>query len=173
MQDIHLLSRIGFGCYRVSAKSPEHRAALKAALSSGCNLIDTSANYMGGQSEELVGLLLREIPDGTAFVVTKAGYVSPPDHAFLRDHPHILSNCAQLADGTLHCLDPDFLRFQLEQSLQRLGRNWIDGFLLHNPDYHLDMGVAAYQRIGRAFAMLEELARNGTIRFYGISSPSL
>ena len=48
-------SRLGFGTYRVDTREPEHREALKKALREGVNLIDTSTNYMDGDSERLVG----------------------------------------------------------------------------------------------------------------------
>jgi aryl-alcohol dehydrogenase-like predicted oxidoreductase len=35
-------SQVGFGCYRVDQGNPEHEKALRQALLSGINLIDTS-----------------------------------------------------------------------------------------------------------------------------------
>src|SRR5829696_4706813 len=52
------VSLVGFGGYRTGRKSPDHRAALTAALAAGVNLIDTSSNYMLGDSERLVGQAL-------------------------------------------------------------------------------------------------------------------
>jgi aryl-alcohol dehydrogenase-like predicted oxidoreductase len=40
-----IVSRLGFGGYRVDDETPEHRAALERALQAGVNLIDTSSNY--------------------------------------------------------------------------------------------------------------------------------
>ena len=75
------VSTIGFGCYRVSLGNAAHETALKKALESGINLIDTSTNYGDGKSEELVGNVLKDfekenhrITDGV-MVVTKVGYV--------------------------------------------------------------------------------------------------
>ncbi|MBM2837345.1 MAG: hypothetical protein HW409_1534, partial [candidate division NC10 bacterium] len=57
-------SRLGFGTYRVDTREPEHRNALTKALREGVNLIDTSTNYMDGDSERLVGSVLREMIKG-------------------------------------------------------------------------------------------------------------
>src|SRR5437762_1252851 len=44
------VSLVGFGGYRTGTSNPDHRAALEAALAAGVNLIDTSSNYMLGDS---------------------------------------------------------------------------------------------------------------------------
>lgn len=49
------VSPVGFGGYRIHDRVDEHREALKLALTSGCNLIDTSTNYGDGGSEKLIG----------------------------------------------------------------------------------------------------------------------
>ena len=49
------VSRAGFGSYRVSSGVEGHAMALRRALTCGINLIDTSANYADGASEELIG----------------------------------------------------------------------------------------------------------------------
>ncbi len=54
------VGRLGFGCYRVDDTTPDHREAIELALTSGCNLIDTSTNYTDGASERLVGAVLGE-----------------------------------------------------------------------------------------------------------------
>jgi len=74
-------SRLGFGTYRVDTRDIEHRDALKKALREGVNLIDTSTNYMDGDSERLVGSVLGElIKNGElireeVIIVSKIGYV--------------------------------------------------------------------------------------------------
>src|SRR4051812_25681639 len=75
------VSKVGFGCYRVNEFDPDHREALKQALLSGCNLIDTSSNYTDGSAERLVGEVTAELFASGALkreeivFVTKAGYV--------------------------------------------------------------------------------------------------
>ena len=55
------VSPVGFGCYRVDDRVPRHREALRLALLSGVNLVDTSTNYGDGHSEILVGKVLKEL----------------------------------------------------------------------------------------------------------------
>ena len=49
-----LVSRVGFGSYRVNEFDPDHREALRQALLSGCNLIDKDGKpellYSAGRS---------------------------------------------------------------------------------------------------------------------------
>ncbi|MCP5059225.1 MAG: hypothetical protein GY937_21170 [bacterium] len=165
----------------MSSRSPTHRLALIRALELGCNLIDTASNYAKGESEMLIGDVLHELGATDAFVVTKAGYVSEPDVAFLRPTldgdpgPEVVI----LDDGTRHCIHPVFLHRQIGRSLRRLRRSQVDGFLLHNPEYFLRTSGAAgsenelYRRIGAAFALLEELCDEGVIGSYGVSSNAL
>ncbi|KAF0957336.1 aldo/keto reductase [Rhodococcus sp. T7] len=146
------LSPIGFGSYRVSTS--EHGFALAEAIRLGCNLIDTAATYTNGYSERLVGAVVASVHSSAdTFVITKAGYPDPP--------------------GTQHSIAPDFLAASLDRSLERLGRPWVDGFLLHNPERLLDDGVETDEfadRVAAAFVFLEGCVSLGKIRFYGISS---
>jgi aryl-alcohol dehydrogenase-like predicted oxidoreductase len=69
------VSAVGFGGYRTGRSDPTHREALRAALQAGVNLIDTSSNYMLGDSERLVGEVLAEglVPRAAVGVDTKMG----------------------------------------------------------------------------------------------------
>ena len=55
--DVHPL---GFGCYRIADGNPVHESALREYLNRGGNLIDTSANYTDGLSEQLIGRVLKD-----------------------------------------------------------------------------------------------------------------
>jgi aryl-alcohol dehydrogenase-like predicted oxidoreductase len=179
---LNQLSRIGFGCYRVGANSNAHRDALRHALVSGCNLVDTSSNYAGGQSERVVGAVLSEIDSGDVFVMTKAGYLQGDDLALL---PDLVSGgvpedeVVSISDDSRHCIHPDFLAVQIARSCARLSRDWIDGFLLHNPEYYFNgssQDVSKeeyYRRIKNAFEFLEERVSKGLVRYYGVSSNTL
>ena len=70
---IEKLSKIGFGSHLTTYKNLNHRKALLYALENGCNLIDTSANYMEGESEILIGQVL-SASGRDAFVISKTGY---------------------------------------------------------------------------------------------------
>jgi hypothetical protein len=43
----------------------------------------------------------------------------------------------EYAEGLEHCIHPDFLDDQIGRSLDRLGLDALDGYLLHNPEYYL------------------------------------
>ena len=184
-------SRLGFGTYRVDMKDPEHRDALKKALREGVNLIDTSTNYMDGDSERLVGSVLRELVKGgelareEVIVVSKIGYVQGHNlkQAEAREQAgHPYPDMVKYGEGIWHCIHPEYLADQLTLSLDRLGLATLDVCLLHNPEYFLseaaryDGGDLAavrdnfYRRIEQAFAFLESQVAAGRIQYYGVSS---
>lgn len=181
------VSPVGFGCYRVRVDAPLHRRALADALRAGCNLVDTSTNYGDGRSEQLVGLVLAnlvqqgELRREHVVVVSKVGYVQGRNQERMiargRPYPEVV----EYAPDCWHCIHPQFVRDQLEESLDRLGLAELDVLLLHNPEYFLSdaahRGVdpqearAAFDdRIRRAFVALEELVAAGKIGSYGVSS---
>lgn len=168
-------SRVGFGAYRVSVEVEEHRRALHAALDAGCNLIDTASTYADGRSEELIGRVLRERSGIEAFVISKAGYIEPEDAELFATLPAARREL-ESAGPVPHSIHPDFLAARLRRTLARLGRERLDGFLLHNPEYYFGRespppsADELQQRITRAFAFLEEQVAAGALRYYGISS---
>jgi aryl-alcohol dehydrogenase-like predicted oxidoreductase len=175
---------LGFGCYRVGDGNAGHEAALRAYLDRGGNLIDTSANYTDGLSEQLVGRVLKEIAptimtNERAVIVTKGGYIQGHNMALARRQtfPEVVA----YADGLWHCIHPDFLETQIRLSAERLQVETIDVYLLHNPEYflteiaHHHPPAAAdhdefYRRIREAFRFLEAQVQEGRIRWYGVSS---
>ena len=184
-------SRLGFGTYRVDTRSPEHREALKKALQEGVNLIDTSTNYMDGDSERLVGSVLRELTKSNelareeVIVVSKIGYVQGENlkQAEAREkagRPY--PGMVKYGEGIWHCIHPEYLADQLTLSLDRLGLAAIDVCLLHNPEYflseaahHEDGDLAAtrdtfYRRLEQAFTFFELQVAAGRVRYYGVSS---
>jgi uncharacterized protein len=190
------VSRLGFGCYRVDDETPGHRAALARAIETGCTLIDTSTNYTDGHSESLVGEVLEDLRRRdparrrAVVLVSKIGYVQGRNLAlaFERDRARQpFPEMVRYMDGCWHCIHPEFLRDQLTRSRQRLRVETLDVCLLHNPEYFLSdaahrgdaqHGAAPieearaefYRRLRDAFAFLEEAAKAGEIRFYGVSS---
>lgn len=185
------VSRLGFGTYRVDTKTPEHKQAFKQALAAGCNLIDTSTNYMDGDSERLVGAVLSELVKAgqlareQVVVVSKIGYVQSQNLKLAeareksgRPYPDMV----KYGDGIWHCLHPEFLADQLALSLDRLGLATLDVCLLHNPEYFLSEAAhrkerdlvglreAFYGRLQRAFAYFETQVAAGRLQYYGVSS---
>ena len=169
----------GFGCYRVVNGNAGHEAALRHYLDLGGNLIDTSANYGDGASEELVAKVLANYPREKVIVVTKGGYIQGQNMALAEQRP--FPEVVHYGSGIWHCIHPEFLETQIELSLARLKQDHVDVYLLHNPEYFLE-DVAHrrkltpadhdefYRRIAEAFRFLEEKVAAGRIGWYGISS---
>lgn len=181
-----VVSALGFGSYRVDERSAEHVTALDMSLSSGINLIDTSTNYTDGSSETAIGKVLARHPRDEIVIVSKVGYVQGQALALVRGREQAgtpFPEVVKYADGCWHCIHPVFIADQLGRSLERLGVEKIDVYLLHNPEYfftdamkrHTDSPLATlreefYDRIRRAFSQLEEEVRRGRIGSYGVSS---
>jgi aryl-alcohol dehydrogenase-like predicted oxidoreductase len=183
-------SQAGFGCYRVSVGVVHHEKALRRALAAGINLIDTSTNYADGGSESLVGQVLENLIDAgdlardEVLVVSKVGYLQGQNLALSRERKQEgrpFPELVEYAEGLEHCIHPEFLRDQLQRSLQRLNLETLDFYLLHNPEYYLQWAhkgghaidaarAEYYRRIKEAFTYLEKEVAQGRIRYYGISS---
>jgi hypothetical protein len=186
-----LAGRIGFGGYRVDDGTPLFGEALGKALSSGCNLVDTSTNYTDGGSERMIGRQLAklvasgELRRDEVIVVSKIGYVQGGNLDIAKQRARGRSpfpEMVEYASGCWHCIHPDWLADQLERSLERLGLQTLDVCLLHNPEYFFsdrkqrkgrvtDADRAQfYERMERAFAYLETQVAEGRIGCYGVSS---
>lgn len=190
-----LVSKLGFGGYRVHDGEEAHRLALGSALAGGIGLVDTSTNYTGGGSERLVGAVLAEaiargvVRRDEVVVVSKAGYVQGEVLAEQARRTAAGSGEPELvrySDDCWHCIAPAFLREQVEATRSRTRLAHVDVLLLHNPEYFLmaavrdapGTDVAALRerfldRVRRAFRVFEELVLEGTIGAYGVSSNTL
>lgn len=184
------VSPVGFGSYRVDDRVARHREALRLALLSGVNLVDTSTNYGDGHSELLVGKVLREmaatgeIAREDVVVVTKAGYVQGQNLRDAHQRRKLGDPWPEMTEysrNCWHCISPPFLKDQLSASLGRLAMPRVDLLLLHNPEYFLadaehrnlplaEARDAFYDRMGRAFEQLEKEVAAGRIGAYGVSS---
>ncbi len=186
-----MVSRLGFGTYRVDDETPEHGAALERALLSGCNLIDTSTNYTDGGSERLVGEVLEalvasgKIQREDVVVVSKIGYIQGDNLKMAQARAAAgepFPEVVECGKGLWHCLHPVFLADQLQRSLDRLGLATLDFCLLHNPEYFLADAVSQgyadlerlreefYRRLEEAFHFFEGEVRAGRLLGYGVSS---
>lgn len=184
------VSGAGFGCYRVDVRSKEHQQALTKALLSGINLIDTSANYANGGSERLVGKVLCDllvagrIKREEVVVVSKVGYLQGENYSLSQKRKkegRPFKDLVLYGEGLEHCIHPEFLAEQLTRSLERLGLETVDCYLLHNPEYYLSWAkqenvpkteaqIEYLRRIRAAFIHLEDEVAAGRINYYGLSS---
>jgi aryl-alcohol dehydrogenase-like predicted oxidoreductase len=125
----------------------ESIAALHRAFDSGVNWVDTAAVYGLGHSEEVVGQVLREL-GGEVLVFTKCGrsWYGQPDGEVRND------------------LRPESIRFELEQSLKRLGTDHVDLYQFHWPD------PATGTPVEESWATMAELVTEGKARWAGVSN---
>ena len=125
----------------------ESIAALHRAFDSGINWVDTAAVYGLGHAEEVVGKVLREV-GGEVLVATKGGRV-------WRGRP----------EGEIgNDLRPESIRWELEQSLRRLGTDHVDLYQFHWPDR------ATGTAIEDSWATMAALVDEGKVRFAGVSN---
>jgi len=121
--------------------------AIHAALDAGVALFDTAASYGAGHSERVLGEALKGRRD-QAVIATKFGHlVNEADQAVYPDDTQLLAN----------------VRSDVENSLHRLGTDWIDIYQLHQAAYDPELAVELR-------AVLEELVLAGKIRWYGWST---
>ncbi len=171
------MSKVGFGGYRISIKSEDHERALRKAIIDGVSLIDTSSNYTDGDSERLIGKVLKEVsPAQRPLIVSKVGYIQGKNLEALSEleEKKRIDDIVHISSDLKHCIHPLFIEDQIQRTLDRLGLESIDVYLLHNPEYYLKSAGADkqeyYRRIQAAFEKMEELVDRGVIRHYGISS---
>jgi len=140
------VSEISFGAWAIGSMwgavdDRESLAALHKAVDLGVNFIDTADVYGMGRSERLIARLRKERKE-PIYVATKAGR---------RLSPHT-------ADGYNQA---NLTRF-IEDSLKNLETDCLDLVQLHCPP------VEVYYR-PEVFGALDDLARAGKIRHYGVS----
>ena len=148
------VSEIGYGAWGIAgdawlgAKDEESLKALNRAVDLGLNFIDTALAYGEGHSERLVGKIVKEREE-TIHVATKV----PPKN---RIWP--------APEGTApeETFPRDYVRECTEQSLSNLGLETIDVQQFHvwQDDW---TGVGDWQEA------VEDLKREGKIRFFGVS----
>ena len=69
-------------------------------------------------------------------------------------------------------MTPPYLQHQLDQSLANLGLECIDVYYIHNPESQLGSVPEAefYERLRRAFEVLESNIAGGKLRMYGVAT---
>jgi aryl-alcohol dehydrogenase-like predicted oxidoreductase len=123
------------------------RAVVDAAIDAGVTLFDTADIYgNSGGSETFLGELLEGRRDRVV-LATKFGY----EHATM-PYPENLGRKGSRA----------YVRYALEQSLQRLRTDRVDLYQMHSPD--------ASTPIEETLAALDELVGEGKVRYIGQSN---
>lgn len=125
--------------------NPDHDESIRmihTALDAGINFIDTADVYSVGESESIVGKALKGRRDDVV-LATKFGLPMGKD--------------ANQGGGS-----PRWIIRALEDSLRRLGTDYIDLYQMHRPDPNTD--------IDETLSVLSDLVRSGKIRAIGAST---
>jgi aryl-alcohol dehydrogenase-like predicted oxidoreductase len=115
---------------------------IHAALDAGINFVDTADVYSAGESEEIVGKALKGRRDD---VVLATKFWGP-----MGDDPNRRG------------VSRRWIIAEVENSLRRLGTDWIDLYQMHRPDPRTD--------IDETLGALTDLVRQGKLRYIGSSS---
>jgi aryl-alcohol dehydrogenase-like predicted oxidoreductase len=142
------VSTVGLGCNNFAARMADEDvpAVVNAAIDAGITLFDTADVYgNAGGSEILLGETLGS-RRGEAIIATKFGSdmrgANGPDWG---------------ARGSRR-----YIRIAVENSLRRLGTDWIDLYQLHEPDPNTP--------IEETLAALTEIVAEGKVRYIGSSN---
>jgi aryl-alcohol dehydrogenase-like predicted oxidoreductase len=112
------------------------------ALDAGINFVDTADVYSHGESEEIVGKALAGRRDEVV-LATKV-------HSPMDDDPNHRGNSRR------------WIMREVEDSLRRLGTDWIDLYQIHRPDPATD--------IDETLGALTDLVHTGKVRYIGHST---
>ena len=126
--------------------NPDHDDSIRiihAALDAGVNFIDTADVYGHGESEEIVGKALAAGRRDDIILATKF-------HNAMGDDPNQRGNSRR------------WIMRAVEDSLRRLGTDWIDLYQVHRIDPRTD--------IEETLSALSDLVHQGKVRYVGSST---
>jgi aryl-alcohol dehydrogenase-like predicted oxidoreductase len=136
------LGTMTFGNTQWGTDEPESQRIVDAFLDAGHNFVDTADVYNAGVSEEIVGRAIAK-KRGDVVLATKGYNVmgeGPNDRGSSRAH----------------------LTRALEDSLRRLGTDYVDLYQLHSWDHDTP--------IEESMATLDDFVRSGKVRYIGCSN---
>ena len=150
------ISPVGFGGWAIGgdrnatgslgpSDDREAVTAIRRALEFGVNWIDTAPGYGAGHSEELVGQAINGLAE-RPFIFTKCGFVWDARFAMV------------------NVITAASIRYEVEQSLRRLGVEAIDLYQIHWVEPEND------SLIEEAWATLADLKAAGKVRHVGVSN---
>lgn len=167
------LTEIGFGTAplgnrfkAVTEQTSQDLLSLSSQL--GINFIDTAPMYGQGLAEQRVANYLRRVDRTEIVLSTKVGRRLVPQNAFSVPLPdHIDPLPFEIVfdysyQGTIR---------SIEDSLQRLGTNYIDIALIHDCDYYTHgtrQAIAFTDALNGALNALTDLKRSGLVKAIGL-----
>jgi aryl-alcohol dehydrogenase-like predicted oxidoreductase len=149
------VSEVGFGVWTVSTgwwgEVDDERSVrlLRRAFEKGINYFDTADTYGSGLGETILAEAFGGMRDEVV-ISTKIGY-DFYNHTQRRGQQERPQDWSE-----------DFIRFALEQSLRRLGSDYVDFLQLHNTK----MDAIEDDEL---FGLMEEFKEEGKIRAYGVA----
>ena len=126
-----------------NADHDESVSIIHRALDAGINFIDTADVYSRGESEEIVGKALAGGRRDDVVLATKV-------HGDMGEGPNQRGNSRR------------WIVREVEDSLRRLGTDWIDLYQIHRPEQDTD--------IEETLSALTDLVRAGKVRYIGSST---
>ncbi|WP_280313878.1 aldo/keto reductase [Nocardia wallacei] len=148
-----IVSRMAFGAMTFTAGNNDIDAVYKVgaeladelvgrALEAGINFFDTADGYAGGESEVLLGRALRARRDEVV-IATKVGFRTG-------------ESLTQAGLSRRH------IQWSIDQSLRRLGTDWVDVYIAHRED--------PFTPLEETLAALDDVVRSGKARYLGFSN---
>ncbi len=122
----------------------DSRKIIKRALDLGINFFDTANVYAFGNSEKILGRAIRDLANRDEVVIATKVFGT------MREGPN--------GGG----LSRKHIFSQVEQSLDRLGVDYIDLYIIHRWDYHTP--------IEETMAALHDVIKSGKVRYIGASA---
>lgn len=171
------LSALGFGCAPVMGKvgKPQALRAMAEAFDLGVTHFDVARSYGFGQAEHVVGAFIRERRDKVT-VTTKFGVVPPRlslrtkalipvARTVAKFMPHLKAKLKKKSGQLLaeRNFDTAYARKCLDHSLTALATDYIDIYLVHEPEANLLKNPEELCRL------LEDSVRAGKIRRWGFA----
>lgn len=117
--------------------------AIHTAMELGINWIDTAPFYGWGHGERLVGDAIKG----------------------KRDQIYIFTKCGSINDGTggtIETLTPESIKREIDETLIRLGTDYVDLYQFHDPDPRTP--------IEESWETMQELIKAGKVRYGGLSN---
>ena len=159
------VTQLSFGCAPIGnllrvVSDEEAEAAVRSAIEAGVNYIDAAPFYGYGLAEQRMGRVLAEYPRKDFVVSTKVGRLIRPgkrtgtevydgDKSFYLAHDEMCCKLDYSYDGVMR---------SLEDSLERIGTDYVDILHIHDPDDHFEDAVKG------AYKALDKLRSDGTIK---------
>ena len=149
-----MVSAIGLGClgfgdpgrgaHNWTLREDEATSLLRHAVELGINFFDTANVYSAGHSEEILGAAVAEYcrRDEVVIATKVHGEMGPGPNEWGLSRKHII--------------------WQVEQSLRRLGTDYIDLYQVHRWDGNTPLE--------ETLQTLDQLVRDGKVRYLGASS---